>query len=165
MTKNYTKITVDYSRIKGLLSPRKKLDLQGVALGILRLMPDEGYSFLHSHEKQEEVYIVLEGTGMIQINQELIDLASGDYIRVSAPVHRALCAGPQGMTVICTGGVPQGYPHNPDARYLIDDGIPYYDEIPLWYKDDPDIAVRNRELKTRMEKSRDKRAAKIKDKQ
>lgn len=163
MTKDYTKITVDYSSIRGLLSPRKKLDLEGVALGILRLLPGEGYTFLHSHEKQEEVYIVIEGKGKIQLNADLLDISAGDYIRVSAPVHRALCAGPEGITVICAGGVPQGYPRNPGARYLIDDGIPYYDEIPLWYRDDPEITKKNMELKARMDKSREKRTGKIKD--
>lgn len=164
MAKTYTKITIDYSRIKGLLSPRKKLDLEGVALGILHLSPDEGYSFLHSHEKQEEVYIVLEGSGRIQIDEELVDLRPGDYVRVSASAHRALCADAGGLTVICTGAVPQGYPRNPDARYLIDDGIPHYDEIPVWYRGNPDIVEKNRELDKRMQRSKEKRAEKNKKK-
>ena len=87
----------------------------------------------------------------------------GDFIRVSSQAHRALCAGIQGLTVICTGAVPQGYPRNPNARYLIDDGIPHYDEIPVWYVDNPDIAARNEELRMRMEKSRQKRRDKKKD--
>lgn len=50
-----------------------------------------------------------------------------------------------------------GYPKNPNARYLIDDGIPDfddgipdYDDIPLWYKDNEKVTQRNALLKNRM---------------
>jgi hypothetical protein len=60
MAGNYTKASFDFDEIKWLLSPRKKLDLTGVALGIILLPSGEGYTFTHSHREQEEVYVVTD---------------------------------------------------------------------------------------------------------
>jgi quercetin dioxygenase-like cupin family protein len=154
---NYTKAHFDFDEIKWLLSPRKKLGLSGVALGIISLPPGEGYSFTHSHREQEEVYVVTGGNGLILIDNETMSISRGDIIRVSPGARRALKAGDQGVFIVCAGGTVKGYPHNPRARYLIDDGIPYYDDIPPWYEGRVDIQERNRELKKRFEKSKKRR--------
>jgi len=152
MSEKFTKANFDFDKIKGLMSPRKKLKLEGVALGIINLFPEEGYTFTHSHRQQEEVYIIINGNGVIYIDGELIDVSKGDFIRISHDARRALKAGEEGLQVICAGGIPMGYPKNPDARYLIDDGIPYYDEIPPWYEGNDVIIKKNSELKKRMKK-------------
>jgi hypothetical protein len=46
-----------------LTNPWRQLNLQGVALGLIRLPAGDGYTFTHSHAEQEEVYIVVEGKG------------------------------------------------------------------------------------------------------
>ena len=154
MTAPYTKVHFDFATLPWLTSPRKKLDLQAVALGLINIPPGEGYSFYHSHREQEEVYIVIEGDGAMAIGEELVVVEKGDVIRVSPESKRAIRAGENGIFVICAGGVPQGFPRNPNARYMIDDGIPYYDEIPPWYEGREDIARKNQELKRRMSSSR-----------
>ena len=47
-----------------------------------------------------------------------------------------------------------GYPKNPNARYLIDDGVADYDDIPPWYRGDPEVEKRNKILKERMTKKK-----------
>lgn len=150
--KPYTKQFFDFEKINGLLSPRKKLGLKGPAVGFIRLAAGEGYTFTHSHREQEELYIVIDGAGFIQIDNELIEIRRGDAIRVDPEARRALKGGSQGIFVICAGGIPLGYPKNPDARYLIDDGVPHYDDIPMWYADDEMAAEKNRLLAERMQK-------------
>lgn len=157
MGSDYTKAHYDFATIPWLTSPRKALDLEAVALGLIRIPPGEGYTFTHSHREQEEVYIVIEGSGEIAVNGQHIDLVPGDLVRVSASARRALKGGENGLFVICAGGVPMGYPRNPDARYMIDDGIPHYDDIPAWYSGRQDVAAKNAELMARMEKSRARR--------
>lgn len=160
MSSEYTKAHFDFARLPWLTSPRKQLDLEGVALGLIHIPANEGYTFTHSHRQQEEVYIVIEGSGIIAVNDEPIPLERGDLVRVSPAARRALKASEEGLLVICAGGIPMGFPHNPDSRYMIDDGIPHYEDIPAWYRGREDIAKKNAILHERMEKSRAKRKIK-----
>lgn len=157
MTDDYTKTHFDFASLPWLTSPRKKLQLEGVALGLIHLPANEGYTFTHRHRKQEEVYLIIEGSGCISVNKEIIELVRGDCVRVSAQASRALKAHADGLLAVCCGAVPMGFPHNPESRYMIDDGIPNYDEIPPWYQGREDIVQRNRELKKRMERAAEKR--------
>jgi len=157
MIPDYTKANFDFAALPSLLNARRTLNLSGVALGLIHLGPGQGYSFTHSHREQEEVYMVLEGSGQIVLDGKLESLVRGDFIRVSPHVRRALNAGDEGLIAICAGGIPCGYPKNENARYLIDDGIPYYDDLPPWAQDDPQAQERNRNLAQRMERSRIKK--------
>lgn len=156
MQKNYSRYHYDFDSLPWLTSPRKNLDLRGVALGLIRLPPNQGYTFTHRHRKQEEVYIVIRGSGLLLVDDELLELSAGDAIRVSPETRRALKANEQGLFVICSGAIPLGYPKNPNARYLIDDGVPDYDDIPPWYLGDAKVAEKNRKLKERQLKVRRK---------
>ena len=146
---NYSKCHFDFATLPWLTSPRKQLDLQGVALGLIKLPPNQGYTFTHRHRLQEEVYLVIEGNGVLLVDGELLDLVRGDAVRVAPAGQRALKAGDLGLLVVCAGGVAQGYPRNPNSRYLIDDGIADYDDIPPWYQGDEVVRQRNQVLKKR----------------
>lgn len=138
----YNKYHFDFANLPWLTSPRRQLDLHSVAIGLINLPPNEGYTFTHRHRKQEEVYIVIEGGGIIQVDDELLEIGRGDAVRVSPQTRRALKAGDHGLLVICAGGVAEGYPTNPNSRYMIDDGIADYDDIPLWYRGNSEVAHR-----------------------
>ena len=151
----FTKAHFDFDKLPYLSNPWRKLNLHSVSLGLIKLPPSEGYTFTHHHLKQEEIYIVVEGKGQMLLNGELIDIERGDIVRVSPPTKRALKADSEAfLFVICTGGVTEGYPQSSNARYLIDDGVPDYDNIPPWYEKRPDIIARNNRLKARMQKSK-----------
>ena len=60
----YTKVHFNFETLGWLTNPRRKLNLQAVALGFINLPSNEGYTFTHSHAKQEEVYIVIDGSGV-----------------------------------------------------------------------------------------------------
>lgn len=155
---NFTKASFDFDSLPYLTNPYRKLNLQSVGIGLINLPPNEGYTFTHSHAEQEEVYIVVSGKGVILIDGELIEVQRGDLVRVSPTAKRAIKADQEtDLFVICAGGVTQGYPQNSNSRYLIDDGIPDYDDIPPWYQDNPDIIAKNAVLKERMLKAQAKR--------
>lgn len=160
MKPEYTIARFDFEKLPWLTSPRKQLDTEAVALGFIRIPPGEGYTFTHSHRKQEEVYIVIEGNGIIAIGKQLIEISRGDVVRVSPQAKRALKAHNEGLFVICAGGVAMGFPKNENSRYMIDDGMPDYDDIPQWHQGNPEIIERNNVLKKRMHKATQKRAAK-----
>ncbi len=153
MQKKFTKYHYDFDKLPWLTSPRRQLDLKGVALGLIHIPPDQGYTFTHKHRKQEEVYIVIRGSGFLQLDNELLEIEEGDIIRVSPQIRRALKAESLGLFIICAGGIPLGFPENPNARYLIDDGIADYDDIPSWYREDQGVAEKNQKLKERQRKS------------
>ena len=157
----FSKAHFDFEQLPFLTNPRKQLDTTALALGLIKIPPGKGYTFTHKHREQEEVYIVIEGKGVILIDGELHEMGRGDIFRVGAEARRAVKAGDDdGMFVICAGAVPAGYPKEKNARYLIDDGVPFYDDIPPWYEGDPEVKEKNQELQKRMEKSKAKKAEK-----
>lgn len=146
----YHKAHFDWDQLPPLTSPRRTLGLTGVALGLINLPPGQGYTFTHQHREQEEVYMVLSGQGRLLIDGEMVELAAGDMVRVDPASKRALKNdGDAPLQIICAGAVPAGYPKDPGARYLIDDGVPDYDDIPPWSAGDGEVAKRNAELKQR----------------
>lgn len=155
----YTKAHFDFEQLPYLTSPRHQLQLRGVAIGLIRLPAGEGYTFTHHHAEQEEVYIVVNGAGELLANGDRVSLATGDLVRVSPDTRRALRAADNtDLLVICAGGVPAGYPKVENSRYLIDDGVPHYDDIPPWYAGDPAVQARNAELKARLLKAQARRS-------
>lgn len=157
----YTKAHFDWDALPPLTSPRHQLGLQGVALGLINLPPGRGYTFTHHHRDQEEVYIVLSGQGELLVDGERVLLAAGDLVRVDPASRRALNnPGEAPLRIVCAGGVPAGYPKQANSRYLIDDGVPDYDDIPPWYAGDAEVAANNARLKERYLKSMAKRREK-----
>jgi quercetin dioxygenase-like cupin family protein len=63
----------------------------------------------HSHEVQEEAYVVVEGSGAVKLDDERIELRQWDVVRVSPAVVRGFDAGPDGLVLIAVGGPkPEG---------------------------------------------------------
>ena len=104
---------------------------------------------MHQHEEQEEVYMVINGRGIIHIDGENISLQKGDFINVVPESKRALkAADDSDLIFICAGAVSTGkYPKSPNSKALIDDGIPDYDNVPPWYEGNEKIAEINQRLK------------------
>jgi mannose-6-phosphate isomerase-like protein (cupin superfamily) len=60
----------------------------------------------HSQDGQEEVYVVLSGSGEFEIDGERVAVDPERIVRVSAGTKRKLLPGPQGIRVLALGGVP-----------------------------------------------------------
>jgi mannose-6-phosphate isomerase-like protein (cupin superfamily) len=63
--------------------------------------------FGHSHEEQEEIYFVLSGDGRMKLDDEIVDLAPLDAVRIAAPTMRAVEAGSGGIEYVVFGA-PRG---------------------------------------------------------
>lgn len=58
--------------------------------------------FFHSHRLNEEIYIVLAGTGRFQVDDSVFDIAEGSAVRVSSGADRCLRnTGDTRMVYIC----------------------------------------------------------------
>jgi mannose-6-phosphate isomerase-like protein (cupin superfamily) len=60
----------------------------------------------HSDEGQEEVYLVLRGSGEVEVDGERVALDPEMIVRVGPAARRKLYAGPDGMRLLALGGVP-----------------------------------------------------------
>jgi hypothetical protein len=60
----------------------------------------------HTHDGQEEVYVVLRGSGHIVIDGDPVPLTSDRIVRVAAAGRRKVLAGPDGVRVLAIGGMP-----------------------------------------------------------
>jgi quercetin dioxygenase-like cupin family protein len=80
--------------------------LKSPELGVSRFTYEPGarMPWGHPHQVQEEVYGVAGGSGRAKLDDEVVELATWDVLRVAPAVMRSFEAGPDGMDVICIGG-------------------------------------------------------------
>jgi mannose-6-phosphate isomerase-like protein (cupin superfamily) len=87
---------------------RDGLDATQSGLSLLRLKPGQRMPFGHTHKTQEEVYVVAGGSGRIKLDDDIVELARWDAVRIAPEVMRALEAGPEGIEVIAFGAPATG---------------------------------------------------------
>ena len=82
-----------------------KNDLDAVDTGISlhRIKPGQRQPFAHKHKQAEEVYVVLAGSGRAKLDDDIVELASRDAIRVAPAVVRAFEADGDGMEILVVG--------------------------------------------------------------
>lgn len=104
---------------------------------------------MHQHKEQEEVYIIIDGKGIIHINGQDIPISRGDFINVFPESKRALKADDDSdLIYICAGAVKsEKYPNDKTKKTLINDGIPDFDNLPPWYEGNTKIEELNKRLK------------------
>jgi mannose-6-phosphate isomerase-like protein (cupin superfamily) len=61
----------------------KALELEESALSYLRIPPGNRFPYGHTHKKQEEVYVVLRGSGRMKLDDELVELKEWDAVGVA----------------------------------------------------------------------------------
>ena len=79
------------------------LDVEQTGLSFHRLAPGKRQGFGHKHDKVEEIYVVLSGTGRVKLDEEIVDLEALDAIRVGPGVIRQFEAGPDGLEYVAAG--------------------------------------------------------------
>ena len=61
-----------------MVGPGAPIEAEGFVMGYVTIFP-QGSVPLHRHH-QEEVYVILRGTGKMHVNDETADVKAGDYI-------------------------------------------------------------------------------------
>ena len=84
--------------------------LDSTELGVSRWRYEPGtQTHGHRHKVQEEVYTVINGSGRVKLDDEIIELKQWDVVRVAPKVARGFEAGPDGLEIIAAGGTkPEG---------------------------------------------------------
>ena len=84
------------------------LDAEATGVSYHKVKPGRRQGFGHRHEKAEEVYVVIAGSGRIKLDDEIRDVGVLDAIRVSPTVTRAFEAGADGLEVLAVGALHKG---------------------------------------------------------
>ncbi|MBF6621211.1 MAG: hypothetical protein ITG02_13405 [Patulibacter sp.] len=79
------------------------------ALGFQRIKPGQRQPFGHKHKEQEEIHVVIAGSGRLKVDHEIIEVGYLDAIRIAPDVIRQFEAGPDGMDLLIFGS-PAGDP-------------------------------------------------------
>jgi mannose-6-phosphate isomerase-like protein (cupin superfamily) len=82
---------------------RVPLELERSGLSLYRVAPGFRLPFGHRHGEQEEVYVVVDGSMRMKVDDEVLDLRRWDALRVPGPVWRGFEAGPEGAVLLAFG--------------------------------------------------------------
>ena len=81
----------------------KPLGLERSALSFQSIPPGYRFPYGHTHETQEEVYVVVSGGGRMKLDDEVIELVQWDAVRVPPGTWRGYEAGPEGLELLVSG--------------------------------------------------------------
>ncbi len=84
------------------------LELERSGISYQRLAPGFRIPFGHQHKEQEEVYVLVEGSGRMKLDDEIVELRRWDAIRVAKETTRNFEAGSEGATLIAFGAPGTG---------------------------------------------------------
>jgi quercetin dioxygenase-like cupin family protein len=82
---------------------RGALGLENCGVSYQRIAPGFRVPFGHTHEKQEELYVILSGSGRAKVGEEMVDMKQWDAVRVAPGAWRGFEAGPDGMELLAFG--------------------------------------------------------------
>lgn len=121
------------SAIAGKCFLSQPAGLTGCEISINRIPAGLGLGFTHHHKQNEEIYIVVAGSGTFFADNQEIPLQAGTVVRLSPAVVRTLKASAnEPLDYLCfqapEGGMPYGFLEDgvPDST-----DVPYPNRIPL----------------------------------
>jgi mannose-6-phosphate isomerase-like protein (cupin superfamily) len=82
---------------------RDPLQCNKFGLSLQRMAPNVRYAYGHHHKEQEEVYVILEGSGRVKLDDEVEDVKQWDAVRVGPDTVRCFEAGSDGLTLVVFG--------------------------------------------------------------
>ncbi|MDO5559786.1 MAG: cupin domain-containing protein [Oscillospiraceae bacterium] len=113
---NYSKVSVGKDARTEL---HDQLSLTGAEVSINNLPAGVGVPFVHSHKKNEEIYVVLSGKGKAVIDGETVELSTGDWVRISPAAKRQFSAADDsGISFACIQ-----VKENSLEGYTMEDGV------------------------------------------
>ena len=84
-------------------SATRALELEQSGLSYQRVPPNYRFPYGHTHKTQEEVYVVVRGSGRMKLDDEIVELKEWDVVRVSPGTWRGYEAGHDGLELIVYG--------------------------------------------------------------
>jgi mannose-6-phosphate isomerase-like protein (cupin superfamily) len=82
---------------------RSDIDGESLGLSLIKLDPGFRMPFGHKHGNQEEVYVVVRGSGRVKVGDEIVELREWDVIRFDTDTMRNMEGGPKGIEYLAFG--------------------------------------------------------------
>ena len=95
--------------------PWRDLDAESTGVALLKVKAGQRQPFAHRHDRAEEIYVVLSGSGQIKLDDETLDLKPMDAVRIAPQVARSLQGGAEDMEVLAFG------PHHEGDTEMVED--------------------------------------------
>lgn len=112
---------------KGRVEVGDTLGLTGCELSVNCLPAGTGSAFVHAHKRNEEVYLILGGSGIFYVDGEEFPVREGSVVRVEPAGKRAIKAGQEALLYIC---IQAG--KNSLVQKTFDDGVVINDAKTSW---------------------------------
>jgi hypothetical protein len=92
----------------GFVKARAELGVTSFGMQVIQLPPDFSDYPEHDHgeDGQEEVYLLLAGSGWLDVEGTRVDLAKDLLVRVGSGTKRKAFSGPEGLQMLVIGGAP-----------------------------------------------------------
>ncbi len=87
---------------------RKAMGLEQFGFSYQKFGPSWRQPFGHVHREQEELYLVINGSGRAKVDDDIVELRQWDALRVPAGATRQFESGPDGLEYVAIGGNPAG---------------------------------------------------------
>ena len=87
---------------------RESLELQSSGVSYQRLAPNTRVPFGHRHTQQEELYLIVGGSGRIKLDDDVVELRQWDAARISSETMRCVEAGPRASSSSPSAGPTPG---------------------------------------------------------
>lgn len=88
--------------------PRRELGAERTGVGHIIVKPGMRQPFAHRHGTVEEFYVVLSGSGVLKLDDEVVELSPRDVVRIGPGVAHGMQAGPDGLEVLAFGPLGDG---------------------------------------------------------
>lgn len=105
MKKNYN--VINLGNLNADLANRSRIELgdkiglTGCEVSVNYIAPGQYIPFLHSHELNEEVYIILKGNGIFIVDGEKFPVQEGSVVRVAPSGHRSIGSEREELVYLC----------------------------------------------------------------
>ncbi len=107
-----------FSEVGEARFPGSDLRAENTGLAYHVLRPNKRQAFAHKHDEAEEIYVVLSGSGLIKLDDDVVELDTMDAVRIAPSTVRALEAGDDGLELLAFG--PR---HEADGEIMPIDGF------------------------------------------
>ncbi|MGB4415085.1 MAG: cupin domain-containing protein [Paludibacter sp.] len=90
------------TEIKGKVFLKDPTKSTGTEISFTTIPPKSELGYFHMHNKDEETYIILKGSGYYQVDDDCFPIQEGSVIRVAPEGSRSLCnTSEENMVYIC----------------------------------------------------------------
>jgi mannose-6-phosphate isomerase-like protein (cupin superfamily) len=82
---------------------RVPLELEQSGVSLFTIAPGFRAPFGHVHAEQEEVYVVCAGSARVKLDDDVVELAQWDAVRIAPGTMRGIEGGPDGAELLAFG--------------------------------------------------------------